>query len=48
MQRYQMPFLDSLILAEEAPGVEYFVTWARHYQGKASLTVLTPDEYLES
>ncbi len=50
MQRYQMPFLDSLILnlAEEAPGVEYFVTWnARQYQGKASITVLTPDEYLE-
>ena len=50
MQRYQMPFLDSLILnlTEEAPGVEAFVTWnARHYQGKTSLTVLTPAEYLE-
>jgi hypothetical protein len=51
MQRYQMPFLDSLILnlAEEAPGVEVLVTWnARHYQGKSSLAVLTPAEYLES
>jgi hypothetical protein len=49
MQEYGMPFLDSLILnlVEEASEVEVFVTWnARHYQGKTSLTVLTPDEYL--
>ena len=50
MQRHQMPFLDSLILnlAEEAPGVEAFVTWnARHYEGKTFLAVLTPATYLE-
>jgi hypothetical protein len=49
MQAYQMPFLDSLILglAEEAPGVECFVTWnARHFQGKTTLKVLTPAAYL--
>ena len=49
MQRCQMPFLDSLILmlSKETPGVDVFVTWnARHYQGKTSLTVLTPAEYL--
>jgi hypothetical protein len=49
MQRFQMPYLDSLILnlAEQVPDVEAFVTWnARHYQGKTSLEVLTPAEYL--
>jgi hypothetical protein len=51
MQQYRMPFLDSLILilSEETPDVEAFVTWnARHYQGKTILTVLTPTEYLEA
>lgn len=50
MQHHRMPFLDSLILnlAEEASDVDAFVTWnARRYQGKTSLTVLTPGEYLE-
>lgn len=49
MEKHGMPFLDSLILnlVEEASAVDAFVTWnARHFQGKTSLTVLTPTEYL--
>lgn len=49
MQTVRMAFMDALILstAEHAPDVEYFVTWnAKHFKGKTSLTVLTPEEYL--
>ena len=49
MQTARMAFMDALILssAEHAPDVEYFVTWnAKHFKGKTSLTVLTPEEYL--
>ena len=49
MQSVRMAFMDALILssAERAPDVECFVTWnAKHFKGKTSLTVLTPDEYL--
>jgi hypothetical protein len=51
MQAHQMPFLDALILnlIEAAPDVDAFVTWnARHYQGKTTLRVLTPAEYLDT
>jgi len=49
MQAVRMAFMDALILssAEHAPDVECFVTWnAKHFKGKTSLTVLTPEEYL--
>ncbi|MDO8464729.1 MAG: hypothetical protein Q7S46_05685 [Gallionella sp.] len=49
MQTVRMAFMDALILsaAEHAPNVEYFVTWnAKHFKGKTTLTVLTPEEYL--
>jgi len=49
MQTYRMPFVDSLILnlSERTPGVEQFVTWnARHFRGKTSLAMMTPEEYL--
>ena len=49
MQTTRMAFMDALILssAEHAPDVECFVTWnAKHFKGKTSLTVLTPEEYL--
>ena len=49
MQSVRMAFMDALILssAERAPDVECFVTWnAKHFKGKTSLTVLTPEEYL--
>ena len=49
MQTVRMAFMDALILstAEHTPDVEYFVTWnAKHFKGKTSLTVLTPEEYL--
>ena len=49
MRSVRMPFMDALIvsLAERTPDVECFVTWnARHFKGKTSLTVLTPEEYL--
>ena len=45
----RMPFMDALIisLVERAPDVECFVTWnAKHFKGKTSLKVLTPEEYL--
>lgn len=49
MQTVRMAFMDALILsaAERVPDVECFVTWnAKHFKGKTSLTVLTPEEYL--
>jgi len=49
MQSVRMAFMDALILsaAEHAPDVECFVTWnSKHFKGKTSLTVLTPEEYL--
>ena len=49
MQTVRMAFMDALILsaAEHAPNVECFVTWnAKHFKGKTSLVVLTPEEYL--
>lgn len=49
MQTVRMAFMDALILsaAEHTPNVEYFVTWnAKHFKGKTTLTVLTPEEYL--
>jgi hypothetical protein len=49
MRTFKMPFMDSLILnlAERTPNAAQFVTWnARHYQGKSTLAVLTPEEYL--
>ncbi len=50
MRAVQMPFMDALILslAERAPDVSHFVTWnARHFQGKSTLNVLTPEGYLQ-
>jgi len=50
MKTVRMAFMDALILsaAEHAPHVEYFVTWnAKHFKGKTTLTVLTPEEYLD-
>lgn len=49
MRSQHMAFLDalSLDLAERTPGVTHFVTWnARHFKGKTTLSVLTPEEYL--
>lgn len=49
MRAHRMAFMDALILslAERTPDVECFVTWnARHFKGKSSLVVLTPEEYL--
>ena len=49
MQTARMAFMDALILStvEHTPDVECFVTWnAKHFKGKTSLTVLTPEEYL--
>lgn len=49
MRSVHMPFMDALIisLVERAPDVECFVTWnAKHFKGKTSLMVLTPEEYL--
>ncbi|MDW8325881.1 MAG: hypothetical protein RMK99_04880 [Anaerolineales bacterium] len=42
--------MDALVLnlAERTPNVTQFVTWnAKHFRGKSSLNVLTPDEYLQ-
>ena len=50
MRTVKMPFMDALILnlAERTPGVTQFVTWnARHFQGKSTLDVLTPEAYLQ-
>ena len=49
MQTVRMAFMDALIssAAEHAPNVECFVTWnSKHFKGKTSLVVLTPEEYL--
>ncbi len=49
MKAYRMSFQDSLIinLAERTPNIETFVTWnARHFQGKTTLEVFTPETYL--
>lgn len=51
MCRTPIPFVDSLILnlAEQLEEVEAFITWnARHFVGKTSLIVKTPEEYLAS
>jgi len=50
MLAHRSAFMDALILglAERAPNAEAFITWnARHFKGKSSLKVLTPQEYLE-
>ena len=47
---HRAAFMDALILglAERAPEAEAFITWnARHFKGKSTLMVLTPQEYLE-
>ncbi|MCC6499483.1 MAG: hypothetical protein IT313_04355 [Anaerolineales bacterium] len=49
MRTVRMAFVDALILsaAERALNVNHFVTWnARHFKGKTTLSVLTPEEYL--
>jgi hypothetical protein len=49
MREQRMAFMDSLVLtlAERAPDVECLVTWnAKHFKGKTSLKVVTPEEYL--
>lgn len=49
MRDQQMSFMDALVLslAERATDVECFVTWnAKHFKGKTTLTVLTPEKYL--
>lgn len=49
MRAVRMPFVDAMILnlAERTPGISHFVTWnARHFQGKSTLAVLTPETYL--
>ena len=51
MARHPSPYLDGLILglAEATKSVQAFVTWnARHYQGRTSLRVLTPGEFVDS
>lgn len=50
MLAHRAAFMHALILglAERAPDAEAFITWnARHFKGKSSLKVLTPQEYLE-
>lgn len=45
----KMPYMDALILnlAEQAGTATSFVTWnTRHFQGKSSLPVMTPAQYL--
>lgn len=49
MREHRMAFMDALILglAERTPDAECFVTWnAKHFKGKSSLPVMTPEEYL--
>ncbi len=49
MRAHRMAFMDALILnlAERTPEVASFITWnARHFKGKSSLRVLTPEEYV--
>ncbi|MCC7161987.1 MAG: hypothetical protein IT331_05815 [Anaerolineae bacterium] len=50
MRSRRMGYLDALTLnlAERTLNVSSFVTWnARHFKGKSSLQVLTPQEYLD-
>ena len=50
MRVHRAAFMDALILnlAERTPNAECLVTWnARHFKDKSSLTVFTPQEYLE-
>ena len=49
MRTQRMAFMDALVLslAERSAGIEAFVTWnARHFKGKTTLPVLTPEEFL--
>ena len=49
MREHRIAFMDALILclAERTPDAECFVTWnAKHFKGKSSLPVMTPEEYL--
>lgn len=48
MKVAKMPYMDALILdLAETAQANVFVTWnARHFQGKSTLAVLTPTEYL--
>lgn len=48
MKTVKMSYMDALILdLTEASPANLFVTWnARHFQGKSSLPVMTPAEYL--
>lgn len=51
MRSVKIPFMDSLILnlAERTPNATHFVTWnARHFQGKSTLQILTPEDYLQT
>jgi len=51
MCRTPIAFVDSLILdlVEQVDHVDAFVTWnAKHFIGKTSLAVKTPEEYLAS
>lgn len=50
IRSHRMVFMDALalMLAERTPNVTSFVTWnARHFKGKSTLAVLTPEEYLK-
>ena len=50
MRKYRAAFMDALImdLAERLPDSQAFVTWnARHFKGKMTMPVLTPQAYLE-
>ncbi|HRJ45256.1 MAG TPA: hypothetical protein PL105_25375, partial [Caldilineaceae bacterium] len=50
MSRHPAPYLDGLILelAEATESVRAFITWnARHYQGRTSLPVMTPGEFVD-
>lgn len=48
MKTVKMPYMDALILdLAEAARADLFITWnAHHFQGKSTLTVLTPADYL--
>lgn len=51
MALHSSPYLDSVILelTETTGNVRAFVTWnARHYQGRTSLRVVTPGEFVDS
>lgn len=49
MREHRMAFMDALILclAERTPDAKCLVTWnAKHFKGKSSLPVMTPEDYL--